>query len=135
MHTFNAQDVARIRKVYPVLVVQDFAMTSGFMNRRLRMQFAEKMAERRLRPDVRVRPLSLLTVENLEDALEHLEEVKLTDVLDEYSGEEHQPLSTFNDIFDKYLREKGIARRRYKWSVKRAGELLRSLMPDAFPEE
>jgi hypothetical protein len=135
VHTFNAQDVARIRKVYPVLVVQDFAMTSGFMNRRLRMQFAEKVGERRIGPDVRVRPLSLLTVENLEDALEHLEEVKLTDVLDEYAGEEHQPLSTFNDIFDKYLKAKGIGRRRYKWSVKRAGELLRSLMPDAFPEE
>lgn len=134
VHTFGAQDVARIRKVYPVLVVQDFAMTSGFMNRRLRMQFAEKMGERGIGPDVRVRPLSLLTVENLEDALEHLEEVKLTDVLDEYAGEEHQPLSTFNDIFDKYLKAKGIARRRYKWSVKRAGGLLRSLMPDAFPE-
>jgi hypothetical protein len=129
IHSFNTTDVERIRKVYPVLVVQDFSMTTGFMNRRLRLQFAQKLQESRITPNVHILPLSLLTVENLENILEHLEEIRLTDFLDEYAGEQQQPLSTFNDILDKYLEARGSdKRRRYKWSVARGQEFLKSIM-------
>jgi hypothetical protein len=129
VHTFNGDDVRRIRKVYPVLVVQDFSMASGFMNRRLRQQFAMKLREYGLSQNVRVRPLSLLTVENLENILEHLGEIRLTDFLDEYADERHQPLSTFNGIFNDFLKARGADhKRRYKWSVTRGREFLDSIM-------
>jgi hypothetical protein len=129
VHTFNVSDVERVRKVYPVLLVQEFSMTTGFMNRRLKLQFAEKLKEHAINPLVSVRPLSLLTVENLENVLAHLEEIKLTDFLDEYASEKHEPLSTFNHIFDDYLKSRGAdEKRRYKWSVTRGEELLNSLM-------
>jgi hypothetical protein len=127
VRTFGSDDVARIRKVYPVLVVQDFSMTIGFMNRRLKLQFAEKMREYSIDPRVEVRPLSMLSVEDLEDILEHGEEVSLTEVLDEYGREEHEPLSTFNGIFGRYLRVKGVSRRRYKWSVTRVEEIIEAV--------
>jgi len=127
LRTFGSDEVAQIRKVYPVLVVQDFSMTIGFMNRRLKLQFAEKMRESSIDSRVEVRPLSLLSVEDLEDILEHREEVSLTEILDEYGREEHEPLSTFNGIFGRYLREKGINRRRYKWSVRRVVKIIEAV--------
>jgi tetratricopeptide (TPR) repeat protein len=127
VRTFGSDDAAQIRKVYPVLVVQDFSMTIGFMNRRLKLQFAEKMQEYSIDPRVEVRPLSLLSVEDLEDILEHREEVSLTEILDEYARDQHEPLSTFNGIFGRYLREKGIKRRRYNWSVKRVVETIEAV--------
>lgn len=129
VNIFNNTDVERIRKVYPVLIVQDFSMATGFINRRLKLQFVEKLQEYKVDPKVHVRPLSLLTVENFENILEFLGEIKLTDFLDEYAREEHQPLDTFNSIFNKYVKARGLnEKRRYKWSVKRGQEFLNSLM-------
>lgn len=129
VHTFNAGDVQRIRKVYPVLVVQDFSMATGFLNRRLKLQLSLKLREYGISPNVHVRPMSLLTVENLENILEHLGEIKLTDFLDEYADQRHQPLSTFNGIFNDFVKARGFDHtRRYKWSVMRGQEFLKSIM-------
>jgi hypothetical protein len=129
VHTFNTGDVQRIRKVYPVLIVQDFSMATGFMNRRLKQQFSMKLRECGISPRVQVRPMSLLTIENLENILEHLGEIKLTDFLDEYADERHLPLSTFNGIFNDFLWARGSDhKRRYKWSVTRGQEFLRSML-------
>jgi hypothetical protein len=103
-------------------------MTIGFMNRRLKQQFSQKMQEYRLTPRVNVRPLSLLTVEDLENILEYLGEITLPEVLDEYARAEHQPLSTFDDILKAYLKGRRIDhRRRYEWSVRRCKEVLDSV--------
>ena len=126
---FPVEDLRRIRKVYPVLVVQDFSMAIGFMNRRLKLQLKQKLQEYKLRPNIHVCPLCLLTVENLENVLEHLGEITLPDALDEYAREVHQPISTFNDIFNVYLKDRGSDdKRRYKWSVERSQELLNSIL-------
>jgi hypothetical protein len=74
-------------------------------------------------------PLSLLTIENIENVFAYIDEIKLTDVLDGYSRQEHNPLSTFNGIFDQNLRARGLDdKRRYKWSVTRCEEFLDSIM-------
>jgi hypothetical protein len=53
----------------------------------------------------------------------------LTDFLDEYAEERHQPLSTFNGIFNDFLKARGADhRRRYKWSGERAREFLDAIM-------
>lgn len=127
IYTFSAEDVKRIRKVYPVLVVQDFSLTIGFINRRLKLQFEEMMRKYRIDPNVQVRPLSVITIEDLEDVLEHLAEVSLTEILDEYAREEHEPLSTFSGIFEKYLKDRGIRQRTYSWSLKRFEEIIEAI--------
>jgi hypothetical protein len=128
IRTFTLDESRRIRKVYPVVVVQDFSMTIGFMNRRLRLQFAERMREVAFQPNIEVRPLSLVTIENLEDVLEHLEELRFIDVLDEYAKYENFPLTTFDDIFKDLLRRKGIKQRRYRWTLKKGEEFFDSIM-------
>lgn len=125
---FTIADARRIQTVYPAVVVQDFSMTIGFMNRRLRLQFEEKLGEISIDSTVAVRPLSLLTIENLEDVLEHLDELKFTEVLDEYAKEEHSPLMTFDSIFKELLRSRGIQRRRYRWTLKRGEEFFNSII-------
>ena len=136
VNIFTAGDLSRVRKVYPVLVVQDFSMTTGFINRRLRIQFAGKLEEYEISTDVHVRPLSVLTVEDLENVLEHLEEIRFTDFLDEYASEKHQPLSTFDSVLNKFLKSRGSdEKRRYRWSVTRGEEFFKSIMKKFIIEE
>jgi uncharacterized protein (DUF1697 family) len=54
---FSVENLRRVRKVYPVLVVQDFSMAIGFMNRRLKLQLKQRLQEYKLRPNIHVRPL------------------------------------------------------------------------------
>lgn len=126
--TLSVDELRRVRRVYPVLVIQDFSMTIGFMNRRLRMQFEEAIQRLRIDPAIRVCPLSVLTVENLEDVLAHLGDLTLTDVLDEYARHENTPLSTFNSIFRDLLKKNGIEQQRYGWSLKKGEDFLNSIM-------
>jgi len=127
VNQFRNEDARRVKKVYPVIVVQDLALALGFANRRLKLQFADKIAECNLRPDVSVRPLLLLTVEDLEVLMPHLGEITLTDVLDEYAREVHEPLSTFHGIFQAYLRRHGIEPRPNEWSKKRFEEIANAI--------
>lgn len=124
----TVEELKRVRIVYPVVVVQDFAMTIGFMNRRLRMQLNEAVGNLPLDSKVNVRPLTLLTIENLEDLLEHLRELRLTDVLDEYARHENSPLSTFEEIFRALLSARNILQRRNAWSAARGEQFVSSIM-------
>jgi hypothetical protein len=124
---FGSEDAERVKKVYPVIVVQDLALGLGFVNRRLRQQFSAKIAQSNLRPDVHVRPLSLLTIEDLEVLIPHLGELSLTDVLDEYARDVHEPRSTFHGIFQKYLRGRGIKPLVNRWSQRRFGEVVSAI--------
>jgi len=82
----------------------------------------------RVDPLVQVRPLSVLTIENLEDVLAHLSDLSLPDVLDEYATAENIPLSTFDAIFRAYLRRHGIDQQRHGWSVKKGEAFLNSIL-------
>ncbi len=124
----SVEDLKRIRRIYPVLVVPDFAMTIGFMNRRLRMQLDAAINELPLDSVLHVRPLTLLTIENLEDVLAHLRELRLTDVLDEYARYENSPLSTFDEIFRSHLKAKEISQRRNAWSAAQGERFVDSIM-------
>lgn len=124
---FGDDDALRVKSVYPVIVVQDLALGLGFVNRRLRRQFSSKIAGCNLRPDVRVHPLSLLTIEDLEVLIPHLDGITLTDILDEYGRDVHEPRSTFHGIFQKYLRRRGIKPRVNDWSQRRFGEVIKAI--------
>lgn len=118
----------QVRRVYPVLVVQDFAMTIGFMNRRLKLQLEEVIGQVRIDPKVHVRPLTLLTIENLEDVLAHLGDLTLPQVLDEYSRHENAPLTTFNEVFRAFLKRNGIEQQRNIWSAQKGEAFLNSII-------
>jgi hypothetical protein len=126
--SLSVDDFKRFRRVYPVLVIQDFSMTIGFMNRRLNRQFQEAIETLRVDPSIRVSPLSLLTIENLEDLLAHIGDLTLTEVLDEYARHDNVPLSTFDEIFRSLLKRKGIEQQRYGWSLKKGEAFLNSIM-------
>lgn len=126
--TLSVDELSRVRRVYPVLVIQDFSMTIGFMNRRLGMQFEEAIQRLRIDPAIRVCPLSVLTIENLEDVLAHLGDLTLTEVLDQYATHENTPLSTFDSIFRDLLKKNGIEQQRYGWSLKKGEDFLNSIM-------
>lgn len=123
----STEELRRVRRVYPVLVVQDFAMTIGFMNRRLKLQLDEMIGLVGIDPTVQVRPLTLLTIENLEDVLAHLGDLTLAQVLDEYARHENAPLSTFNEVFRAFLKRTGIDQQRNIWSAQKGEAFLNSI--------
>jgi hypothetical protein len=45
---FNLEDAKRVKKVYPVLIVQDFSLQTGFANRELRNLFEHEIKSRRV---------------------------------------------------------------------------------------
>ncbi|MGI8839025.1 MAG: hypothetical protein ACR2H4_20665 [Pyrinomonadaceae bacterium] len=124
----TVSELRRFRRVYPILVIQDFSMTIGFMNRRLRLQFEDALHTLGIDPNVQVRPLSLLTIENLEDILAHIGDLTIPEALDEYSRYDNAPLSTFNEIFRAGLKRRGIQQQRHGWSVKRGEAFINSIM-------
>jgi hypothetical protein len=77
-----------------------------------------------------VRPLSLLTVEDLETIIPYLGEVSLTDILEEYI-KPREPLHTFEHVFNVYRGRKKLARRGNVWIEQRFEELRLSI-PDWF---
>ena len=126
---FSLEDAKKIKKVYPVLVVQDFSLQHGFANREFRNLFEREIKMRRVEPEL-VRPLSLLTVEDLETIIPYLGKVSLTDILEEYI-KPREPLHTFEHVFNAYRRRKKLARRGNVWIEQRFEELRLSI-PDWF---
>lgn len=110
---FAQLNVDAVRRVYPVLVVQDTSLQIGLANWRLKRWFEEERASRRIDRDVVVRPLSLLTVENLERLLSYVEasDFAFTDILDEYGLGEYQPHESFQDVLINFRRKRGIKSR------------------------
>lgn len=132
--SLSSVELRRVRRVYPVLVVQDFAMTIGFMNRRLKVQLEEMFKHISIDSSIRVRPLTLLTIENLEDVLAHLGDLSLPQVLDEYASYENAPLSTFNEVFRAFLKRNGIEQQRNIWSAEKGEAFLNSITERFIPD-
>ena len=69
-----------------------------------------------------VRPLSLISVEDLEMVIPHLFDITLMDILDEYARDD-DPLMTFEKIFRRLLKKKRIKFRRNQWLDRRFEEI------------
>ena len=69
-----------------------------------------------------VRPLCILSIEDLEVLIPYLDNVRLADVLDAYSAKD-DPLTTFQSIFGRFRRKRRIAHRRNKWIDERSEEI------------
>jgi hypothetical protein len=122
-YTFGDDDIRRVRKLYPVIVVQDFALQIGLANYKLRQELKREMARRTLREGVAVMPLSLINVEDLEKVIPYLNEVSLTDILDEYVSPQHEPLYTFENALTRFLNKRGAEHRDNEWIQERRQDL------------
>ena len=111
LYTFDEASRRRIKKIYPVVVAQDHSLTIGFANHTARRQFELERRALKLRADVSIMPLSLLTNEDLEKTIPHLSDFSLLDVLDEHASKEQEPIHTFINTLVRLLRKRGIEQR------------------------
>jgi hypothetical protein len=114
-----------VRRVYPVVVVQDPAMRIGFANREMQKLFAAEIKTKDVDQDL-IKPLTLLTIEDLEYLIPYLGEITFPEILDEYV-KPHEPMISFRYIMNQYLDQRGIARRQNEWTMQRFDELRESL--------
>jgi len=127
--TFAQLHVDAVRRVYPVLVVQDISLQIGLANWRLKRWFEEERASRSIDRDLVIRPLSLLTVENLERLLSYVEagDFAFTDILDEYGLGTYQPHESFQDVLINFRKKRGIKSRPNERILHSYGELHESM--------
>lgn len=123
LYTFGSQDLNRVRKIYPVMVVQEFALQSGLANYKIRQEFKREIEGRLLRQGVTVMPLSLLTVEDIEKVIPYLEDFTLPTILDEYISPKQEPLYSFQNVLNRFLNEKSILQHNNEWVLSRGQEL------------
>ncbi len=118
---FELRDILRVKRIYPVIVHQDFSLRLNCVNQIMAESFREEIAKKRVDPEL-VRPLSLLSVEDVELILPHLIAVPLPDILEEYARYD-DPLTTFDRIFRALLRRRRTKFRRHKWIDRRSDEI------------
>jgi hypothetical protein len=123
--TFSQLDVRRIRKVYPVLIAQDLSLQTGLANWRLRRWFEQEIAKRKLDSNMIVRPLCLITIDNLERLVPYLEagDFTFTDILDEYGLGAYQPHETFRDAIIAFRKKREIPHRPNELVLRRYEEM------------
>lgn len=125
LNQFGPDRLRRIRRIYPLVVVQDFSLQLGFASWNLRDTFSEEIRQRNIDQRL-VKPLTIITIEDLEAVLPYLKEVPLPNILDCYARE-LEPLKTFEHIFRGYLRRRGVKPRVNKWIKRRLGEMIDSM--------
>jgi len=123
VYSFGIGDIKRVKVVYPVIVVQDFALQIGLANYKIRQEFNRELAKRGLPKGVTVKPLSLFTVEDLEKTIPYLADFTLPEILDEYVSSRHEPLYTFENARMKFLGRKQVAERPNEWIHARRQEI------------
>lgn len=123
--TVGLEDIARIKRIYPVLVHQDFSLRLNGVGVIMREFLNGQLAERAVARDL-VRPLSLMSVQDLEILLPYLSDVSLLDVLEDYSSHD-DPLTTFEIIFANFRKSRGIKSRRNQWIDQRSEEIWRGI--------
>src|SRR5262249_12424745 len=97
----------------------------GFANRQMQQLFAAEIETKEVDQHL-IKPLTLLTVEDLEYLIPYLGEVTLPEILEEYL-KPHEPMISFRYIMNQYLDRQGVDRRQNEWTLQRFDELRDSL--------
>jgi hypothetical protein len=106
---FGLKEIARVRRVYPVIVHQDFSLGFNGVNQIMSRFFWAEIARRQV-DQAMVRPLLLLTIEDLEVIIPYLAAIPLPEILEEYAADD-DPLTTFDKIFKRLCRRRRTALR------------------------
>jgi hypothetical protein len=125
LNQFGPDRLKKIKRIYPLVVVQDFSLQLGFASWNLREIFSEEIQQRNIDQRL-VKPLTVLTIEDLEAILPYLKEVPFPNILDCYARE-LEPLKTFEYIFKGYVNRRGVKLRGNKWIENRLHELIESM--------
>ncbi|HEX7999606.1 MAG TPA: hypothetical protein VF528_14560 [Pyrinomonadaceae bacterium] len=122
---FKLKEVNKVRKLYPLLIIQDFSLSLGFANYHLREMFDKEIKKYDLIPNI-VRPFSLITVEDIEVVIPYLKQVTLSEVLERYIAR-IEPLHTFQEVFLRFVRKRRLREPERKWNVERLGEIINEM--------
>jgi hypothetical protein len=121
-------EIASFTSIYPVVIVQEHALRIGFANRWLRKLFDEEIANRSVDLN-RVRPLSLITIEDLEEALPYLKDISLVWILDEYAKNK-DPLVSFKQVLNNVIRgRRNVPKRIDEWLDDKVEKLHKEIKP------
>jgi hypothetical protein len=125
LYTYSYTSDLKLKTVYPILVVQDFSLNLGYANRHLKEMFDAEIKKRLVVPGL-IRPLSLITIEDLETVIPYIRIIPLENVLENYVNQS-TPIYTFENVFARYLKNQKIAHRTNEWIGGRLKEILQSI--------
>jgi hypothetical protein len=118
---FQLKDTARVRRIYPVIVHQDFSLRLKCVSQIMNEFFRKQIEQRKIEQEI-VQPLTLITVEDLELLIPYLTPIPLPDILDEYTQLD-DPLMTFAKFLHWFRRKRGMRVRQNKWILMRSDEI------------
>jgi len=122
---FELRDIQRVRRIYPLVIHQDFSLRLNGINQIVGGAFRREISMRHV--DLRfVRPLCIISIEDLEILIPYLVDCHLPDLLEAYASKD-DPLTTFQSIFGKFRRKRHIEHRRNEWIDRRSEEIFQRL--------
>jgi len=123
--SFALKDSSRVRKIYPVIVHQDFSLRLNCVNLIMNDFFRQEIGLRKVDEDM-VRPLTMISVEDLEVLIPYLAAIQFPDVLDEYAKYD-DPLMTFGKFFQWFRKKRRTKVRRNEWIFQRSEKIWQDL--------
>lgn len=122
---FGLKDIKHIKRIYPVIVHQDFSLRLKCVNLIMNECFQQEIKRRNV-DEAMVRPLTLLTVEDLETLMPYLSDVRLPDILKAYSKLD-DPLMTFTKFLHWFLRQRSMKVHQNEWILAKSDEVWNEL--------
>jgi len=129
---FGLKDIDRVKRIYPVIVHQDFSLRLNCVNLIMNDFFREEIEQRKVDQDL-VRPLTMISIEDLEVLIPYLAAIPLPNILDEYAKYD-DPLMTFGKFLRWFRKKRRTKVRRNEWIFLRSEEIWRELK-DLFVEQ
>jgi hypothetical protein len=119
--TFGLNCIRRVRYVYSIVVHQDYFLRMNGVTHMARELFEKELANHPIDPGL-VRPLTLITVGELEHLIPYLKVKPFPQILEQYFSLT-DPFDTFHNFFMGFLKKNGIQERRNEWIDQRSEEL------------
>jgi hypothetical protein len=119
---FGLREISRVQRIYPVIIHQDFSLRLNGVNQIMSKFFNTEIEQRQVDLTL-LRPLSLLTIEDLEVIIPYLVAIPLPDILEEYAKYD-DPLLTFERMFKGLCFKRRTALRDNQWIARRKEELV-----------
>ena len=120
--TYQLREINRVSRIYPVIVHQDYILRLSGANIIARQMFEEEVLKQSISHKI-VRPLTLLTVEDLEALIPYLKIKALPFILESYFRSAIF-YDTFSNFWIRFKRKHHISHRKNEWMKKKSEELL-----------
>lgn len=116
-------DLSHVKNIYPAIIVNDLSLQFGLCHWRLRKWFSEELERIEFASDIKIHPLMIITVDDLERLIPYLEsgDFTLADFANYYGRldymrfpwfaiEKHwyEPMSTLGNVFAEFRNSRNI---------------------------